>query len=45
MGCGVSENNLNNISLPSNDRYDRRELIGVGHHGRVYKSYYELDKK
>lgn len=40
MGCGVSEDNLKTVALPSNDRYERKELIGVGHHGRVYKSYY-----
>lgn len=45
MGCGTSEENIKNVELITSDTYQRRELIGVGHHGRVYRSFYQIDKK
>lgn len=45
MGCGTSSDLAENVILPSHDRYERRELIGVGHHGRVYKCFYHLEAK
>lgn len=38
MGCGVSKEIVTQTSLPAKDHYQREELIGVGNHGRVYRS-------
>jgi calcium/calmodulin-dependent protein kinase I len=54
MGCGVSSESANSVSLPqpagtsdlpARDLYDRKELMGVGNHGRVYRALHQLSGK
>jgi serine/threonine protein kinase len=45
MGCGASSDSVDNVTIPGKDLYQRKELIGVGHHGRVYRCLYNLDSK
>lgn len=45
MGCGASKEDIANVSLPGKDQYDRKDLIGVGNHGRVYRSIHLLTGK
>lgn len=45
MGCGVSEESVTHVAPLGIDIYQKKEMIGVGHHGRVYRCVHQKDKK